>query len=55
MLIILKLPHSHFCLTTLNSKIKEMVSSVLTVALAEFEVILLAHRHCSEDVISKSC
>lgn len=55
MLTILKLPHSYFCLTELNCKIKIMVSHILTMSLAKFEVILLAHRHYSEDIISEGC
>lgn len=51
MLLILKLPHSYFCLTELNCKIKIVVSPILTVTLSEFEIVLLSHRHCSEDII----
>ena len=55
MSVIFKLPYSHFCPTKFNSEIEIVVSPILTVTLTEFEVVLLAHRHCSEDVISKSC
>ena len=53
MSVIFKLPHSHSCLTEFNGKVEIVVSSVLTMTLAKFEVILLAHRHCSEDIISE--
>ena len=55
MSVIFKLPYSHFCLTKFNSKIEIVVSPILTMSLAKFEVILLAHRHCSEDIISEGC